>query len=1329
MTPAVPSIESILASAVELCSAAERRQFVEQACGGDAELQRRVEELIENHFRAGSFLESPAPDLSATARESAREGPGAVIGPYKLLQQIGEGGMGAVFMAEQAHPVQRRVALKIIKPGMDSRQVLARFEAERQALALMDHPHIAKVHDGGTTDTGRPYFVMELVKGVPITRYCDEHRLTPRERLELFLPVCQAVQHAHQKGIIHRDLKPSNVLVALYDSKAVPKVIDFGVAKATGFKLTDKTLFTEFGQVVGTLEYMSPEQAQLNQLDIDTRSDIYALGVLLYELLTGTTPLERKRLQGTALLEALRLIREEEPPRPSTRLGTTEELPAIAANRGLESNRLSELLRGELDWIVMKCLEKDRNRRYDTANGLARDLERYLADEPVLACPPSAGYRLRKFALRHKAAVTAAALTAAVLVLGLVASTALAVWAMNAEGLASTRLRAEEKERRRALEAERLGKHRLYQSKIAEARATRLSRQPGQRFDSLAALREAAQLARELGLGAKAVRDLRDEAIACFALADVRLVQPEWPGFPAGSSGSPAFDPDLERYARSDGKGTISVRRVADDHELARLHNPDQRPAAGLAFRLMFSPDGSLLAWADWWHQDPDSSTNFQLWDWRNGKVVFQPSFRVATVAFTPDGRHFALAQFDGTITLHASAGGKEVGRWNGGLGPPWLAFHPDGRQLAIVRDRKVQIHDPTTGKLLHRMEAGADLAGVIAWHPAGTLIAVGGSRGQVYLWDAATGRAHATLHGHDAGVESMAFAAGGAVLVSDSDDGTTRLWDPWAGEALLRLPGRTQAVSRDGRRLLIQTGTHLSHWELVCGREYRTLPRGKLSNLREAIHNTAFSPGGRWLLGSSSRGVWLWDMAAESQAVLLPLSRTIDAQFHPRRAELFTSGDAGLFRWQAQVRDGVLRIGPSARCLVGGPVQRISVDQEGRRLTVVAQRLGGGGRVIDLDHPGGKVLVLPHDNTIFTATSPDGKWIATGTQHGSGVKLWEARTGKEHRHLIPDERSASVTFSPDSRWVVIGTGTGLAVWDVVSGKPVREIRPGPRSSLRGAAFSPDGTLLAVTLRLSEVELIETATWQPVARLLGPDTSLLNLGPSAFSPDGSQLVVYTRAGDFRVWDLRRVRAQLRDLRLDWDLPAYPPPPHAGAKPMRVEVDVGEFQRHFQAREHLSRGYGHVRAQRWQQAVDEYARALELEPDYAMAANNFAWLLATCPQDEFRDAPRAVALAQRAVRLESHNGNYWNTLGVAHYRAGEWQSAQSALEKSMLHQGGNSLDWFFLAMTHWRLGDQGKAFLCYGQAVQWMAKNQPQDEELRRFRAEAEDLLTAKVKKN
>jgi serine/threonine protein kinase len=341
--------------------------------------------LAEDEVRR-QFAELPA-TLSAAA---LAERVGSVIGPYKLMEQIGEGGFGLVFVAEQHEPVRRKVALKVIKPGMDSAQVIPRFEAERQALALMDHPHIAKVLDAGATDSGRPYFVMELVKGIPITEYCDKNQLAPRERLELFVTVCQAIQHAHQKGIIHRDVKPSNVLVTSHDGKPAAKVIDFGVAKAMHQQLTAHSIYTNFAQMIGTPLYMSPEQAEMSGLDIDTRSDIYSLGVLLYELLTGTTPLERQRVAQAAYDEIRRLIREEEPPRPSLRLSSCDSLPSIAARRHTEPAKLSRLVRGDLDWITMKSLEKDRTRRYETANGLARDIQRYLSDEPVEACPPSA---------------------------------------------------------------------------------------------------------------------------------------------------------------------------------------------------------------------------------------------------------------------------------------------------------------------------------------------------------------------------------------------------------------------------------------------------------------------------------------------------------------------------------------------------------------------------------------------------------------------------------------------------------------------------------------------------------------------------------------------------------------------------------------------------------------------------------------------------------------------------------------------------------------------------------------------------------------------------
>jgi serine/threonine protein kinase/lipopolysaccharide biosynthesis regulator YciM len=469
------SIDRIFWDAARLASPTERAAYLDHACAGDGELRRRVEQLLQARAEAEGFLEAPAPDLGpTTATRPPREGPGTILGPYKLLEQIGEGGFGLVFLAEQQQPVRRKVALKVLKPGMDTRQVVARFEAERQALALMDHPNIAKVLDAGETTSGRPYFVMDLARGLAITAFCDQNRLPPRERLGLFVSVCQAVQHAHQKGVIHRDLKPSNVLVTLHDGTPMPKVIDFGVAKALGQQLTEKTLFTNFVQMIGTPLYMSPEQAAMSGLDIDTRSDIYSLGVLLYELLTGTTPFDQERLRQAGFDELRRILHEEEPPTPSTRVSTAGQA-AASEMRQSDPQKLSRLFRGELDWVVMKALEKDRNRRYESASAFAADVQRYLNDEPVQACPPSAWYRFRKFARRHKAGLAAAGAAAVAVLVAVVSlgAATLLLQAANtrereARGRAEQNERAADEQRRQAVAqqgraeaAERVARERL----------------------------------------------------------------------------------------------------------------------------------------------------------------------------------------------------------------------------------------------------------------------------------------------------------------------------------------------------------------------------------------------------------------------------------------------------------------------------------------------------------------------------------------------------------------------------------------------------------------------------------------------------------------------------------------------------------------------------------------------------------------------------------------------------------------------------------------------------------------------------------------------------
>ena len=672
-------VKELFLAATDL-PAADRAVFLTEQCGGDAGLLAAVERLLAAHDApdgrvalsgggptgpaTSTFVPDDPVDLTRTTTHHPADGPGLVLaGRYKLVEPIGEGGMGTVWMAQQVEPVRRPVAVKLIKAGMDSRAVLARFEAERQALALMDHPNIAKVFDAGLTADGRPFFVMELVKGVPITQFCDARKLTPRERLELFVPICQAIQHAHQKGIIHRDIKPSNVLVALYDDRPVPKVIDFGVAKAAGSPLTDKTLMTGFGAVVGTPEYMSPEQASFNQLDVDTRSDVYSLGVLLYELLTGSPPHPRKELEKAGLLEILRVVREQEPPQPSVRLSTSQMLASIAAVRGTEPARLARLVRGELDWLVMKALEKDRTRRYDTANAFAAEVQRYLAGEPVQAVPPSTGYRLRKFYRRNRVGVLTAAVFAVLLLAGAAVSGWQAVVASRAEKVANDerdaagRARdAEADARRQADDARGQAESTLTETRTTTARMT---------YERAQALCEEGKadlgllwMARSLELTPPAATDL-DRVIRLSLNLWTRqhaTVRTTPAGFGLPHSGiitESAVSPDDRAVLTTDDKGDAKLWDLpVGQLRFALPLEPGAAPAKGQwsgGGRVAFSPDGRLAA---------ASRLDFRVrvWNAATGQLVGKPLV------------HDTFVQgvgFDPTSKLLATAAGKTIRFWN----------------------------------------------------------------------------------------------------------------------------------------------------------------------------------------------------------------------------------------------------------------------------------------------------------------------------------------------------------------------------------------------------------------------------------------------------------------------------------------------------------------------------------------------------------------------------------------------------------------------------------------------------------------------------------------
>jgi WD40 repeat protein len=1148
----------VFAEALKRATPAERAAYLDAACAGDPGLRAGVESLLRAHDADPAFLEQPAGPPEPTAGlppgPAGEPGPwgaeqvGAVLGGrYRLVEEVGEGGMGAVWMAQQTEPVRRMVAVKLIKPGMDSRAVLARFEQERQALALMDHPHIAKVLDAGTTESGRPYFVMELVRGVPITRYCDEHRLTPRQRLELFVAVCQAAQHAHQKGVIHRDLKPSNILVALYDDRPVPKVIDFGVAKAAGQQLTDRTLVTGFGAIVGTLEYMSPEQAQLNNLDVDTRSDVYALGAVLYELLAGSPPFTRKELERVGMAEILRVIREKEPSKPSTKLSTAEGLPALAANRGTEPAKLTRLVRGELDWIVMKCLEKDRGRRYETANGLAQELQRYLADEPVQAGPPGAGYRLRKFVRRHRGPVLGAAVVLLALAAGVV-GTALGL-------VEAQRARGDEAEQRRAAVASAAQAHdEAEKAKAAGEEARRLARE-----EKAARDRAEQQLLRAERLLYASQIKLAQQALEAhnglLTSHHLGATRPDFRGWEydylaalfgrnqrtlrghAGEVTGVALSRDGKRVVSGGADGAVKVWDADTGKEARTLRLNALPQNTGAVFCVALGPDGRRLVSGNW----DTMGEALTVWDADTGRRVATPKrglTGVLSVALSPDGKRLVSGAMDGAVELWDAETGERIRSlrgaaavarpnvWGEGKAVCGLAFSPDAKQVVgCDHDGTLKIWDAGTGEETRTLKGHTDALTSVAVSPDGRHVVSGSMDRTVKVWDADSGREIRTLRGHTGAVSAVAVSADGRRLVSGSADGTARVWDAGTGQEIRTLVGHTAevtgvAVSADGARVVTASRDRtVKVWDAAAPPEPPAWRAGPFPV-------AAVSPDGRRVVtGDTDGAVKVWD-AATGKGLLALKGHTVNVAavvFSPDGTRVVSGS------WDKTAKVWDAATGREVRTLKGhtAEVMAVAVSPDGRRVVTVSM----DGVVKVWDEAGGEktqplkgYVIRPTPpsrvQVQLVALSPDGTRVLGGRNDGA-VQVWDAATGDELRTLRGHtDMIAGLAVSPDGTRIVSGSHDRTArVWDAATGDELLTLK-GHTSVVNGVAVSPDGRRILSASGDKTVKVWDAATGQETLTLRGHPSAV---GGLALSADGRRVVGVGYDGAVKVWDADAVR--------------------------------------------------------------------------------------------------------------------------------------------------------------------------------------------------------------
>jgi WD40 repeat protein/tRNA A-37 threonylcarbamoyl transferase component Bud32 len=1057
----------IFQNAIEIEDPTEREQYLKNACKSDPKLRAEVETLLKAHEKAGNYLEAPAVGVNVTLDSPAQiEGPGTKIGRYELLSLIGEGGMGLVYLAEQKEPVKRRIALKIIKPGMDSRQVIARFEAERQALALLDHPNIAHVFDAGTTEAGRPYFVMEYVKGMCITAYCDQRKLNIEQRLRLFEQVCEAIHHAHQKGIIHRDIKPSNILVSVHGDRAVPKIIDFGIAKAITQPLTEKTFVTFQGQLLGTPEYMSPEQVDLAIQDIDIRSDIYSLGVVLYELLAGVLPFERESLAHLGFTEVQRTIREQEPASPSIRLTNLgEQAKIIAVSRGTQLIALARRLHRELEWIPLKAMRKDRCRRYRSASEMADDIRNYLTGLPLIAGPETAAYRIKKFVHKHAGSVATVILIAAVIILGLIVSTAMyfrAEQARKSESIARTHAEQAEKvaQQQREIAEERAEeyRHSLYVHRINLADVAHREGNIGRLRKLLDACPEDLRAWEWYHLN-----HVSDQA-AMTLLGDKDGVF------------DVALSPDGKRIVSAGGSGTIKIWDAGDGRELMALRRND-----ATVMSVRFSPDGKRIA-------SISRDMKIKVWDAQSGTEVktltrdvsvsrdFIPTALPVPIVFSPDSKKIASISLNDTIKVWEADSGTALMAFKGHEKfITGLVFTPDGKR--IISSSKDQT---------------------------------------LRVWDESTGQQLMVLKGHEGIICNVAISPDGKRIVSVSLDRTAKVWDVTTGAELLTLYGignfvRSVAFSNDGARFITGDGEgKIKVWDAANGTELKIL----LGHL-ESIRDVAFSPNGKRIISSSSDGtIKIWKSGVDYTAPTTLDQRYRSIAFSPEGKYIVASGgkDRSIRILDAVTRYELMRI--------DGPGGGASFSPDTNRI------ISTDGNDIDIwDVSSGKKLMtlLGHENTIWSASySPDGTRIVSGGEDKT-VRVWNAITGTEIMTLrghsdYPDypELSpvSSVAFSPDGQLIASGSyDYTVKIWNARTGAEVKTIQHSDLVS--GVAFSPDGKRLASACSDNTIRIWDVATGDELQVLSGHEGEALSV---AFSPDGRRIASGSKDDTVRIWD-------------------------------------------------------------------------------------------------------------------------------------------------------------------------------------------------------------------